>query len=293
MKPLLLLIILSALMLSAACSTTQRFHDSTDDPGVISWERRVSNQNLVIDMQWAKPMKPGPHSTLIIHPGIREKASDLKALTIDLARHGYLAVAVSYQRIVNGTIEDTPFTLRDISDINFVLETIKQNPLVDRSNIGTIGFSLGGANSMLLAAHSADIKAVATFYPMTDFIDWLDNHEKPFIWQLSILLMKSKIDKELPDTNLTTRRLFVANYSPINYANQLKMPILIFHGAEDKITPLSHSYNMVSKLRAFGNQDIDFKVVQRAGHAFNFAKSQQSEKSWGDLLKWLDLHIAT
>lgn len=281
------------LLLLSACGTTPKLHEITDDPGVISWERRASNQNLVIDMQWAKPMKPGPHPTLIIHPGIREKAGDLKGLTIDLAKHGYLAVAVSYQRIVNGETEETPFSLRNTSDFNFVLHTIRQNPLVDQSNIGTIGFSLGGANSLLLAAHTNGIKAVATFYPMTDFLDWMDNHEKPLIWRLSIMLIKSKIDKELPNANINTRRMLVANYSPINFANQLKMPILIIHGAEDRITPLSHSYNMVNKLRGYGNQEIDFKIIQRAGHAFNFAKTRQSEQSWDALLKWLGQHIAT
>lgn len=277
----------------AACGTTQVLHKNVDDPNVITWDRSISNANLTIHQQWAKPMTPGPHPTLIIHPGIRETASDLKGLTIDLAKHGYLAVAVSYERNINGKLEATPFSLRDMTDFEFVLRTIIHNPLVDKSNIGSIGFSLGGANSLLLAAYSNRIKVVATYYPMTDFQDWLDNFDKPLMWRLASLNIKYKLAREFSEDPEQTRRKMLAAYSAINYARQLNMPILIFHGQDDNIAPVYHSQNMINKLRNNGNSEANLKIVENAGHAYNFALTQQSETSWNDLLIWLNKHMKT
>jgi dipeptidyl aminopeptidase/acylaminoacyl peptidase len=286
----------SAILLASvltACSTTQVLHKDVDDPNIITWDRSVSNSNLTIHQLWAKPMKPGPHPTLIIHPGIRETASDLKGLTIDLAKHGYLAVAISYERNINGKLETTPFSLRDMTDFEFVLRTIIHNPLVDKSNIGAIGFSLGGANSLLLAAYSNRIKVVATYYPMTDFQDWFDNFDKPLMWRLASLNIKYKLAREFSEDTEQTRRKILESYSAINYARQLDMPILIFHGKDDNIAPIYHSQNMIDKLRHNGNSEAKLRIVENAGHAYNFALTQQSETSWNDLLIWLDKHMKT
>jgi len=61
----------------------------------------------------AEPRGAGPFPTVIVHPEGGGLATDMKGVTRDLAQHGYLAVAVDYQRLLDGKYQRNTFVWRE------------------------------------------------------------------------------------------------------------------------------------------------------------------------------------
>ena len=61
--------------------------------------------------------------------------------------------------------------------------------------------------------------------------------------------------------------------SPLNYAAQMRGPLLIFHGANDPRVKIDQSDRMVAALKAAG-KNVDYKVIKGEGHGYGHWKNQ-------------------
>lgn len=54
--------------------------------------------------------------------------------------------------------------------------------------------------------------------------------------------------------------------SPVNLAGQIKAPLLLVHGAEDRTVDVSHSRQMASALESAGLKDFKYLELENADH---------------------------
>ena len=211
-----------------------------------------------------------------------------------LSAQGYLAVALDYKRRVRGEFDAVPLPWRTLEDAQHILEVIRNNPRVDTTRIGVLGFSLGGAHSLLLVASSPHVKVAVVYYPMSDFSSWFEEKsENSIFWRFMINRWRAKYANNSPNDDISLDAL-LAFYSPVNHAQRIDAPLLIIHGDRDTTTPLSHSVKFNEKLRSAGNDETDLIVVEGKGHAFNFrASSTATAQSWSATLRWLERHLGT
>jgi dipeptidyl aminopeptidase/acylaminoacyl peptidase len=64
--------------------------------------------------------------------------------------------------------------------------------------------------------------------------------------------------------------------SPVNFADQIKAPLLIIHGKEDVIVPLKQAKKMVSALERAGNKP-EVLFIPEEGHGFKHEKARVQE----------------
>jgi dipeptidyl aminopeptidase/acylaminoacyl peptidase len=80
------------------------------------------------------------------------------------------------------------------------------------------------------------------------------------------------------------------DYSPVNFVEQLKAPILIIHGTKDSVAPLEHAEKLKVELDKY-NKRYDWFIKKREGHGFfaNKNRIQSYKKIISFLSKELDL----
>jgi len=283
-----LLLLTAPLLLLAGCSTTP--HYLAGDMPVVRWSEQATQPPLKFSMEWAMPLQRGPHPTVIVHPGLGYNAADLRGITTQLATQGYLAVAVDYQRLINGHYTSTLFPWRDPADSRLALARIMDNPFVDRERLATLGFSLGGAHSLLLAAENPQIKAVIGYYPMSDFPSWIAERQTNLLWRALFTILRWNYNAESPQHSDTKHLRLLQWYSAINHSEQLSAPVLLIHGDADEIAPLRHSQRLKRALQRQGS-DSTLLVLPGTGHAFNTRPSAATERSWEATLSWLRRYL--
>jgi dipeptidyl aminopeptidase/acylaminoacyl peptidase len=58
--------------------------------------------------------------------------------------------------------------------------------------------------------------------------------------------------------------------SPISYADQIDVPLLVMHGDADPVVPISSTFEFVDRVRAAGGE-VDLVVMPGEGHGFKRA----------------------
>jgi dipeptidyl aminopeptidase/acylaminoacyl peptidase len=77
--------------------------------------------------------------------------------------------------------------------------------------------------------------------------------------------------------------------SPVNLADRIKQPLLIYAGAEDMRTPLEQTTRMVEALQRAGNSPKAVIVKQGEGHGFG--RPENTVELYGAVLRFLDEQI--
>lgn len=283
-----LLLTLLALVVIGGCGAMPPRQESSES--LVRWQQELTQSPLRLQLVWAMPKRPGPYPTIIVNPGHGQSAADLRPVVDDLASQGYLAVAVECLRLINGNYTSPMFPWRDRNDALQALQMILNNPWVDRERVATLGYSMGGAHSLILAAHSPLIKAVVVYYPMTDFLDWIAVRKQNFIWRLVFAYYRSSYNAESPLNDNSTHKKLLSDYSAINFSDKITVPVLIIHGNRDQTVPLRHSQRFEMALRSHGTIS-ELMVIDKMDHAFNLSPSVETRRSWHATLNWFARYL--
>lgn len=289
---LIRILISSALMVSIfGCNSLPNMHDNGADKSIPVWEQTYSKAALKINLLWAKPIAKGPLPTIVVHHGMLQENEDMRGVLIDLANQGFLSVAVDYDRLIGDAWKKATMPLRDKKEIDFIMDTITDNPWVDKDNIGLLGFSLGGAHSLKIAENNPLIKAVVVYYPMTDFVGWAKSFENDFILSIVANQIKSSYLAESVDHTSASHLDLASKYSAVNFANEIQASVLVIHGDKDKIAPIEYSEKFVALLKLSGNEHSKLMVMKDDSHGFNFKRNEGALKSWFTSLEWMHKHL--
>lgn len=164
----------------------------------------------------------------------------------------------------NGTTPENPDEFTDleafgqnnysleVNDLNMVINYIMSNkneylPYTDTGNIGLIGHSMGGGISILTAANSAEIKALATWASIakctTPWTNWSDEQIK--VWEKDGVAYyhNGRTHQDLP-LYFQLHEDLIQHKDELNIlkaAKELNKPLLICHGTADTSVPLSEA----------------------------------------------------
>ncbi len=283
-------VLAALLMLSSGCENHYLIHPDRDPPGVGTWSEDVTRGALRVHLEWAQPPGSGPFPTVIVHPEGGHLATEMKGVTRDLAQHGYLAVAVDYQRLLDGKYRRNTFAWREESDTVAALELVRAQPRVDRGRIAALGFSQGGIYSLLMAAHAPDIKTVVAYYPVTDFRMWFDTERRDWGYRVAFRVIEWYFRRESGAATDTEFEEMLRLASPMTYVESLRAPVLLIHGADDTSASVEESRRLERALKARG-REVELIVIPGAGHVFNFKQPEEARRAWEATLDWLRKHL--
>ena len=291
----LLLLILAGLF-STGCLNHFLVHPRSDPPEVESWSERVDRGDLRMRVVGARPVGEGLFPGVLVHPEANHEAREMRGIVRSLAREGYVAIAVDYKRrMEDGSYREPLFVWREPEDPLAAFEHLRGLPGVDTEKIGAMGFSQGGVYSLIIAAETEDRKpgavdAVVAYYPVTDFVAWLDLEGKAGIERFVYRMVRKRFRQQAGVADDAELDRFLERASAMARAESIEAPVLLIHGDRDPTAPVSESRQLTDRLEAL-DHTVRLEVVEGAGHVFNFKQRSLAADAWSETVAWLDEYL--
>jgi len=140
---------------------------------------------------------------------------------------------------------------------------------------------------------SSRVKAVACFFPPTDFLNWgepgkivLDSMPATVKPAFNFHERDPKTGGLVPVTDPEKVKSILRAMSPLTHANAGDAATLIVHGDADTLVPLQQAEGLVAKRKEAG---APAEVVVKKGAAHGWAGMGEDLKVMGD---WFDKHLA-
>ena len=214
-------------------------------------------------------------AVLCIHGGgwVGGKRQEMSQTIRTLAGHGYVAISPDYRLA-------TPQTLfpAQVEDCKAAVRWLRANAVkynIDPNHIGAIGFAAGGHLACMLAVTdkadgldgiggnadvSSRIQAAVSFFGPTDLTakDW-----GPGVAARNLVPLLGGALEEKPEA--------YRKASPLTYSSKAAAPLLLFHGAQDKMVSVDQSRRLAEKLESAGGT-AQLVIVEGEGHGFRTEK---------------------
>jgi dipeptidyl aminopeptidase/acylaminoacyl peptidase len=198
--------------------------------------------------------------------GYRARRSDLLGIASGLWRAGFTVFLFDYKGYGD---EPGAVTLgyRELADARAALDFLRrQRP---QSPVGAIGFSMGAAIAIMLAAREPELRAVFADSPFTSQREIVRYHlgralrlHQARHSDLIAGLLLALVDRRLA-------QLFgfrFADVDPLRDVSRLApRPLYLIHGEEDSIIPVEHTRRMASAAREAG-VPVTARFTPGAGH---------------------------
>lgn len=168
----------------------------------------------------------------------------------------------------------------DLRDVEEAAKYLKTRSDVDPSKIALVGASYGGFMTFLATTKIPDYWAAGA--AIVGITDWKE------MYDLSDAAFKSFIEKYFgkPEENQELYR----DRSAINFAQNLKAPLLIWHRGNDSRCPLAPVQKYADRLRELG-KDFEMSVVWDEGHGFQ--KTENLARQYKAIVEFLDKKLAS
>lgn len=198
---------------------------------------------------------PSVPVVIFIHGINDHKETQLKK-AFNYARQGYFTVTIDQRGHGESTTHNS-LVYQEVDDVSAILDYMEREfRMVNASNAGLVGCSLGGMVSLI--AQSRDARVVATVSMsapsnMTAMVELL-SVDKLFT-----------VTPEIPSIRYAFRvRSPITQLTPENTGN-----LLILHGAADNFVNISHGEAIYHLLDGANREDIQFVAREGLGHGAN------------------------
>ncbi|GAB3443205.1 S9 family peptidase [Massilia solisilvae] len=129
---------------------------------------------------------------------------------------------------------------------------------VDGARVCVYGGSFGGYSALMLAAREPSLFKCAVGYAG--------------VYDLGLMYKSDEAQHDKRFTNILKRYIGtdkqeLDRYSPVNYASQIKLPVLLVHGGKDKRAPVEQAEAMRDALAKAGNAP-EWLLAPAEGHGF-------------------------
>ncbi len=224
---------------------------------------------------------------VLIHPDRGSLAADMEGICLALARLGYFAAAVDYQRLENLRMRNPLIPFGSEADALASLDHLRRHPRVDPQRIALLGYSKGAILSLQIASLAPDLKGVVAYYPLADFDEWRDEMRHSFLRRIFFSYLEWRYNNSGPGE----KKPKPWGKSPIDLVEKIRAPVLLVHGEKDRTFPVTQSRRLCERFRSAG-EDCELFVVAGAGHVFNFLDGREGQMAWDKTINFLDRHVA-
>jgi dipeptidyl aminopeptidase/acylaminoacyl peptidase len=188
-----------------------------------------------------------------------------------LCEEGFLTLIFNFRG--TGESEGNFDILGWTRDLSAALDFLWESEKVDKSRISLLGFSGGAAVSICVAAKDKRISSVVACSCPAKF----------FLEQAEFLLEQARQIGMIRDSNFPpSSEKWLQNFSeviPLKYVEQISpRPLLLMHGEEDEVVPLSHAQELYQK----AEEPKELFIVKGEGH-----RLRQSEEAMNFAASWL------
>jgi dienelactone hydrolase len=216
----------------------------------------------------ADPKQPLP-AVVLVHggPWIRGASLNWEADAQFLATRGYRVLETEFRgsegygfRHFKAGWKQWGAAMQD--DLVDTVQWAAKQGLIDPSRVCVVGASYGGyASLMAPIAHPGVFRCAASFAGVTDIrlmydIHWSDISEDSKRYGMPALIGDPRKDEAL-----------LAAASPLKRVAELKIPVLLTHGGNDRRVPIEHAREFARAARAAGLA-IEFHEYPQEGHGF-------------------------
>ena len=198
---------------------------------------------------------PGTTAILQLH-GRNGARDDFAEVTRELVREGYDVLTFDFRAHGESGGERYSLGPLETRDVEGALAYLKEQGATE---VGVIAYSMGAATALLAAPDHPEIEALVVDSPFADLPSVLErelprNSGLPSIFNPGIIVA----GQVAFGIDLTINR-------PVEAVRRLNdRPILLIHGAEDALIPVSHAYSL--RDAAGGNPNFEMWVVPGVGH---------------------------
>lgn len=207
-------------------------------------EIRIRSGDFDVPAYLARPEGPAPHPAIIVIHEVWGLVDHIRDVARRFAAEGYVTLAPDLfaRQGGPGPLHDREAIMKavgsipdaqGIADLRAGVAYLRGRPDVNPGAIGSIGYCMGGAFSLLLAAHEPALRAAADYYGRVFYAQ--TNELKP--------------------------------RSPIEFVPQLHCPLLGVFGALDPGIPPDHAEALRQALQQH-RKPGEVIVYPEAGHAF-------------------------
>jgi dipeptidyl aminopeptidase/acylaminoacyl peptidase len=185
-----------------------------------------------------------------------------------LVNQGYFVIAPNY-RGSSGYGKDFMDANRfdmgggDLDDVISAAEWIQRTGFIDPKKVAVTGGSYGGYLTMMAVTKAPDVWAAGV--PVVPFVNWFTEveNEDPLLRQYDLATMG---DPAKDKARYQER-------SPVNFADQIKAPLLLLAGGHDPRCPSTEAEQVASAVRKRKGV-IELKVYDNEGHGFAKIENQ-------------------
>lgn len=206
----------------------------------------------------------GPAPALVHHPSHRSPAAQYEWYLGKFAEAGYVCLGIEQRGYGSGPRgeNDRGGPLQQ-GDISAGVTYLAGLPYVDATRIGVSGHSNGAALSLIVSAKDSRVRACVSLAPKTDWVRALKAAKqwKPEFYELTIREMNGGVPPDVDPKPYLER-------SPIQYAPEIRIPVLFIVGAQDWVNPSYHCQWMVDELAKHGNQLTKIHLIDEVDHFY-------------------------
>lgn len=192
---------------------------------------------------------------------------------LDLNHRGSTGYGRAYMLALRGRWGEA-----DVEDALAAARYLAEAGLADRGKLAVMGGSAGGFTALLALCRAPGVfRAAVCRYPVTDLISMATDTHK-----FEARYLDSMVG-ELPAQAARYRER-----SPLLLADQIRDPVAIFQGDEDKVVPPDQAERIVAALRRRGVPHI-YRLFPGEGHGFR--RPETIEAFYTDLERFLREHL--
>lgn len=196
-------------------------------------------------------------AVVLVH-GIWGNKQQLYLAAIMLVEAGYHVLAVDLRGHGHSEGERLSYGYYEALDVQAGVEYLMRQP--DVENVGVIGFSYGGAAAVRAASLDDRIRAIVIESSFSSLPDAIEDSFSRLTglpsWPFASLIVKKAERKLGIEAERVNSAQELATMSP--------RPVLIIHGKEDELFPVSHAF----KLYEAAQEPKDLWVIEGLTHSF-------------------------
>ena len=207
--------------------------------GLTAQAMRIPTARGLSLFAWFVPaLATGPQPTVVLLHGWCGDASNLLPAAKALHRAGFAVLLMESRNHGRSDHDDHSSLPRFAEDLDSAIDWLKTLPHVDTTRIVALGHSVGAAAVLLSASRRHDLAAVVSIaafaHPEQLMRRWFAARRVPY-WPLAWSI------------NRALERVIGASFNdiaPVNTVVKASCPVLLVHGRQDTVVPLSDAHQI-------------------------------------------------